>query len=140
MVFLDDCDVDERALMNPACAPVSISTMPACVVHLVAGWDHKEIRTGLNLTEAQLRVALDYIAAHREAVEAEYREVVQAAEKRRQYWEQRLQEHLARTPRTPPTPEKAALYAKLAEQRGQTLREALQDRAGDTNTPETAHA
>jgi len=83
----------------------------------------QDIRTWLNLTEEQLRVALDYIAAHREAVEAEYAEVVQAAEERRRYWEARLREHLASHPPAPPNAEKAALYAKLAEQRAQTLRD-----------------
>lgn len=33
--------------------------------YLLAGWDHAEIRTWLNLTEAQLGIALEYIASHR---------------------------------------------------------------------------
>ncbi|HKV84189.1 MAG TPA: DUF433 domain-containing protein [Ktedonobacterales bacterium] len=115
-------------------------TLYALMDYLVAGWDHVEIREWLNLSEEQLRVALEYIAAHLEEVETEYREVVQAAEERRQYWEQRLREHMARTPRTPPTPEKAALYVKLAEQRGQTLRESLHDRPADVDTAEPTRA
>lgn len=109
-------------------------TLYALMDYLYADWPQEEIREVLNLTIEQLRVALDYIAAHRDEVETEYREVLRDAEESRQYWEKRLQEHLAMIPRTPPTAEKAALYAKLAEQRGQTLRELLQ-REDDNTTP-----
>jgi uncharacterized protein (DUF433 family) len=106
-------------------------TLYALMDYLREDWAEQDIRTWLNLTEEQLRVALDYIAAHREAVEAEYAEVVQASEARRRYWEERLREHLANHPPAPPTPEKAALYAKLAEQRAQTLRDlAWEDEQG----------
>lgn len=47
--------------------------------HLRENWAKQDIRDWLNLTEAQLRLALEYIAAHRKAVEAEYAEVVQAS-------------------------------------------------------------
>jgi len=82
-----------------------------------------EIRNWLNLTEAQLQAALDYIEANREEAEAEYEEVVRADEEQRLYWEERLREHLASLPPTPISPEKGALYKKLADQRGQLLRE-----------------
>lgn len=98
-------------------------TLYALMEYLRDGWAHEDIRSWLALTEAQLRAALDYIAAHRAEVEAEYDEVVRAAEEQRHYWEERLREHLAHHPPAPPTPEKAVLYAKLAEQRAQTLRE-----------------
>ncbi len=88
-------------------------------------WPHDEIRKWLNLTEAQLQAALDYIEAHREAVEAEYEEVVRQDEEQRLYWEERLREHLASLPPTPVSPEKGAFYKKLAEQRGQLLRELM---------------
>ncbi|HKS69571.1 MAG TPA: DUF433 domain-containing protein [Ktedonobacterales bacterium] len=102
-------------------------TLYALLDYLHAGRSHEQICEWLGLTDAQLRVALDYIAMHREAVEAEYAEVLRQADERRRYWEGRLREHLARTPPAPPSPEKTALYAKLAEQRGQTLRDLLQD-------------
>jgi uncharacterized protein (DUF433 family) len=94
--------------------------------YLHDNWPRDEIRKWLNLTEAQLQAALDYIEAHREEVEAEYEEVVRADEEQRLYWEERLREHLASRPPTPVSPEKAALYKKLAEQRGQILRELMQ--------------
>jgi len=97
-------------------------------------WPHDEIRKWLNLTEAQLQVALDYIEAHREEVEAEYKEVVRADEEQRRYWEERLREHLASRPPSPPTPEKALFYQKLAEQRGLLLRELL-ERAEESADP-----
>ena len=94
--------------------------------YLHDGWPHDEIRKWLNLTESQLQAALDYIGAHREEVEAEYEEVVREDEEQRLYWEGRLREHLASLPPTPVTPEKGAFYKKLAEQRGQLLRELIQ--------------
>src|SRR5579872_2660710 len=102
-------------------------TLYALLDYLHAGWPHDEIRAWLDLTDEQLKVALDYIAEHQDEVESEYQEVLRAAGERRRYWEERLREHLAHKSPIPPTREKAALYAKLAEQRGQTLRELLQD-------------
>lgn len=93
-------------------------TLYALLDYLHAGRSHEQISEWLGLTDDQLRVALDYIAMHRDAVEAEYAEVLRQADERRRYWEDRLHERLARTPPAPPSPEKAALYAKLAEQRG----------------------
>ena len=93
-------------------------TLYALHDYLRAKRSDQEIREWLALTDEQMRVALDYIAAHKDEVEAEYAEVVRHSDERRSYWEQRLREHLARTSPAPPTPEKAALYAKLAEQRG----------------------
>ena len=81
------------------------------------GWPHDEIREWLSLSEDQLRAALDYIAAHSDEVEAEYREVVRKAEERRRYYEQLEREHLARTPPSPTTPERAALRARIAAER-----------------------
>src|SRR5690348_12497930 len=102
-------------------------TLYALMEYLHWGWPHDEIRDWLSLSEDQLRAALDYIAAHSDEVEAEYREVVHKAEERRRYYEQLEREHLARTPPSPLTPEKAAIYAKLAEQRGQILRDVLRE-------------
>jgi hypothetical protein len=106
-------------------------TLYTMLDYLHAGWAHEDIREWLALSDAQLRAALDYIAAHQAEVEAEYTAVLRQADERRRYWEARLREHLARTPPTPPSPEKAALYARLAEQRGRTLRELLRDETSD---------
>ncbi len=104
-------------------------TLYALLDYLNAGRSHEEIREWLALTDGQLQVALDYIANHKDEVEAEYSEVLRQSDERRRYWERRLREHLARTPPAPPSPEKAELYAKLAEQRGQTLRDLLEEEA-----------
>jgi uncharacterized protein (DUF433 family) len=100
-------------------------TLYALLDYLKAGWSHEDIREWLGLSDEQLQVALGYIAAHNAEVEAEYADVLRKAKERRSYWEERLREHLARTPPASPSPEKAALYAKLAAQRGQTLRDLL---------------
>lgn len=106
-------------------------TLYALMDYVYADWSYAEIREWLNLTDEQLRAGLDYIEAHRDEVETEYREVLHKADERRRAAEERLRDHLARTPLSPPAPEKAALYAKLAEQRGETIRELL-----DKETPE----
>src|SRR5690349_9704799 len=92
-------------------------TLYALMDYLHWGWPHDEIRDWLSLSEDQLRAALDYIAAHSDEVEAEYREVVHKAEERRRYYEQLEREHLARTPPSPTTPERAALRARIAAER-----------------------
>ena len=70
-------------------------TLYTIMDYLKDGWSHEQILTALPLTSEQLQAAIDYIAAHREEVEAEYEEVVRADEEQRRYWEQRLEEHLA---------------------------------------------
>ena len=104
-------------------------TLYTIIEYLREGWSQEDIGGWLNLTTDQMQAALDYIKAHRDEVEAEYDEVIQEAEERQRYWEARLQEHLAHQRRAAPSPEKVALYAKLAEQRAQTIRELLGDDA-----------
>jgi uncharacterized protein (DUF433 family) len=89
-------------------------TLYVLLDYLHAGWSHADIRDWLNLTDVQLQVALEYLAAHQAEVETEYAEVLRAADARQRHWEERLQAHLARTPAPLPTPERAALYARLA--------------------------
>ncbi len=119
--------------------------------YLKDGWSHEQILTALPLTSAQLQAAVDYIAAHHEEVEAEYEEVVRADEEQRRYWEQRLEEHLARQPETPPSADKAAFYAKLAsirrkrilelEERIETLEQALEaTKNALANATEASHS
>jgi hypothetical protein len=80
------------------------------------------MRDILRLTDAQVRVALDYIAAHRDEVEAEYQQVAAEAEEIRRYWEERNRERFARIAATPPSPEKLALLAEVERRRAnQTL-------------------
>lgn len=107
-------------------------TLYALMDYLRVRWPADEIRESLNLTDAQLCAAMEYIEAHRDEVEAEYQQVLRDAQESRRYWEDRNREHYARMAATPPAPEKAALYAKLAEQRGQTIRELLAQNTGET--------
>jgi hypothetical protein len=48
-------------------------------------------------------------------VEAEYHQVLREAEENRQYWEERNREHLEAMRALPPTPEQAAIRAKIAD-------------------------
>jgi acetylornithine deacetylase/succinyl-diaminopimelate desuccinylase-like protein len=102
-------------------------TLYALLDYIHAGWSDAEIRDWLNLTDEQLSIAHEYITQHRNEVEAEYQEVVRKATDRRRFWEERLRDHLTRNPPPPPSPEKAALYAKLAAQRGRTIRQLLEE-------------
>ncbi len=110
-------------------------TLYTIMDYLHDGWSRDDIASLLNLTSEQIQAALEYIQSHSSEVEDEYDQVVQEAEERRRYWEERLKEHLAHRPHTQPSPEKAALYAKLAEQRAQTIRELLDENA---DTPSEA--
>jgi hypothetical protein len=57
---------------------------------------------------------MEYIAAHRTEVEAEYQQVLTNADENRRYWEERNRERLERIASSPPKPELAAVRAKLA--------------------------
>lgn len=117
-----------RSDMGLAIAGTRI-TLYTIIEYLREGWSQQETGDWLNLTAEQMQAALAYIETHRAEVESEYNEVVQEADERRRFWETQLREHLARQQRTTPSPAKAALYAKLAEQRAQTIRELLGDDA-----------
>ncbi len=89
--------------------------------YLHDGWPPHLIRDWLDLTDEQLDVALDYIAAHREEVEAEFRQVLASAEEIRRYWEERNRERLAdiaaKQAAAPPDARLEAFRAKLAAHR-----------------------
>lgn len=87
--------------------------------YLIAGREPRLILNWLPLTEAQLNAALSYIEANRVEVEAEYQEVLETAEKIRQYWEDQNREHFARISSLPPKPGQEALWAKLQAQKAQ---------------------
>jgi uncharacterized protein (DUF433 family) len=81
--------------------------------YVTANWPPKLIRDRLNLTDQQITDALDYIAAHRAEVEADYQEVLQEAQANRQYWEERNRERFAQIAALPPKPGQEALRDKL---------------------------
>ncbi|MDJ0734498.1 MAG: DUF433 domain-containing protein [Nostocaceae cyanobacterium] len=87
--------------------------------YLKAQYPPKFIRDAFNLTDAQIHAALAYIEAHQTEVEAEYQEILKAAEETRQFWEQRNRERFARIAATPPRPGYEALRTKLQERREQ---------------------
>ena len=82
--------------------------------YVTAGWPAKLIGDRLGLTDQQITAAMEYIEAHRTAVEAEYQQVLQTAEENRRYWEERNRERFAAIAAAPPNPDQAALRAKLA--------------------------
>ena len=85
--------------------------------YVTAQYPPKLIGDTLNLTPEQVAAALSYIESNRAAVEAEYQTVLQEAEETRHYWEERNRAHFARIAALPPKPDRAALWAKLQEQK-----------------------
>ena len=81
--------------------------------YLAAGLPVWLIQERLNLADAQMQAALEYVAAHRSEVETEYQEIVAQAEENRRYWEARNRERFARIAANPGKPEHAALRLKL---------------------------
>ena len=81
--------------------------------YLVADWPPRLIRDWLNLTDAQIAGAMEYIENNRAQVEAEYRQVLQRAEDIRQYWEDRNRARFAEIASTPPAPGQREIWAKL---------------------------
>ena len=88
-------------------------TLYSVMDYLKEGWPPRLIRDWLSLTDQQINDVIQYVADHREEVEAEYQQVLQEAEETRAYWEERNRERLAEIAALPPKPEHAALWAKL---------------------------
>ena len=86
-------------------------TLYTLLDYLHAGWPAPLVQDWFDLTDAQMTDVLDYITAYGDAVEQEYRQVVQQAEELRQYWDLRAQEHRAHRPPSTLTPEQVALRA-----------------------------
>lgn len=89
-----------------------------------AQYPAKFVQALFDLTEEQTNAALDYIAANRAEVEAEYQTVLAQAAENRQYWEERNCEHFTRVAAMPPQPGREALRAKLREQKAKHEMEA----------------
>lgn len=87
--------------------------------YLKAQYPSKFIRDAFNLTDEQIRAALSYIEVHRTQVEAEYQEILKAAEETRQYWEERNRKRFAEIAAAPPRLGYEAVRAKLQERRVQ---------------------
>jgi len=81
--------------------------------YLRAGWPPHLIRDEFNLTDKQMNDVMEYITAHRDQVEQEYKMVLQQAEENRRYWETRNRERFERLAQTPPPQDQEQLRAKL---------------------------
>jgi uncharacterized protein (DUF433 family) len=88
-------------------------TIDDVLSHLKAGWAPHLILHWLPITEMQLNGVLDYIAAHGDAVEADYQAHLQAGQALQDYWQARNHDRLVAIATLPPPPEKAAVHAKL---------------------------
>lgn len=87
--------------------------------YLKADWPPKLIQEWLNLTDTQMADVMEYIAAHRAEVEAEYTLVLQKAEETRAYWEGRNRLILDRIRALPAEPGREELVAKLRKRKAQ---------------------
>jgi hypothetical protein len=74
----------------------------------------KNIRDIYELTDEEMLDILDYIHLHKEEVEKEYQEVLQSAERNRQYWEEHNHEVMEKTYQ-----QRETVRAKLKEWREQ---------------------
>lgn len=81
--------------------------------YLKADWPPFLIRNWLNLTDAQIADVMDYIAGHREQVEAEYQLVLRHAQENRAYWEVRNRDLLGKIAERPTSPEQEKIRAKI---------------------------
>jgi uncharacterized protein (DUF433 family) len=84
-------------------------TLYSILEYLHADWPPKLIQDWLDLTDAQIADALDYISAHRDEVEQEYHMVVARAEELRHYWDSQAQQHLAQRRSVAISPDQTAL-------------------------------
>ncbi len=78
-----------------------------------ADWPPTLIQHWFNLTDQQIADVMAYLADHRDAVEAEYQQVLEQAAARRAYWEARNRDRLARLAQLPPKPGREAVIEKL---------------------------
>jgi uncharacterized protein (DUF433 family) len=85
--------------------------------YVTAQYPPQFIRGLFSLTDEQMTAALDYIERHRSEVDAEYQVVLREAEALRLYYEAENHDRIATIAAKPPTPETAAIRAKLAAER-----------------------
>ncbi|RLC05732.1 MAG: DUF433 domain-containing protein [Deltaproteobacteria bacterium] len=81
--------------------------------YVTENWPPELVQYWLNLTDRQIKDAMDYIENNRAEVEAEYRLVLKQAEEIRQYWEDHNREHFAKIREMPRRPGKEGLWMKL---------------------------
>lgn len=82
---------------------------------LAAGRSPEDIRDRWRLSDRQVADAQSYIDAHRAEVDAEYADMLRAAEEERRYWEERNRERFAQIAAMPPRTDHHEARAKLQE-------------------------
>ncbi len=87
--------------------------------YLKAEWPPKLIQQWLDLSDPQIVGTMQYLAEHRDEVEAEYQLVAKQAAEARAYWEERNRERLARGAALPPKPGQEVSIAKLRSRKAE---------------------
>lgn len=82
-----------------------------------AGKSIYELCEIFNLTPLQVKTAIAYIEQHRTTLEPELAKAIEYRKEREAYHRRLVAEHLAKTPPSPMTPQRAAMYALLEKNR-----------------------
>ncbi|MEM9543644.1 MAG: DUF433 domain-containing protein [Cyanobacteria bacterium P01_E01_bin.42] len=90
--------------------------------YIHANYPRESIRNLFSITDEQFAEAMLYIKTHRQAVEEEYKIVLQQAEEIRKYWDKQNQEHLARVAQSPSKAEHQAVWEKLQQRKHKQTR------------------
>ena len=85
--------------------------------YLKADWPAKPIRDRLDLTDQQIHDVLEYIASHREEVEAEHQRVLNRAEENRRYWAEHNREVFDRIEKSSPGEESKEAWLRLKKRK-----------------------
>lgn len=85
--------------------------------YLKQEYPKKYIRDIFDFTDEQVDAILAYIETNREAVEAEYQEILRKAEENRKYWEEKNRDRLAKIAASPPRPGYEAVRIKIIQSR-----------------------
>lgn len=76
-----------------------------------------QISQTFNLSPLQVQIAVDFIEAHRAALEPEYAKAIQLRTEREKHYRRLAEERWERIARLPMTPQRAAVYALLDKYR-----------------------
>jgi hypothetical protein len=101
--------------------------MYAIMDYLKSGLSHEVIKQNFLLSEEQLHAVLQYLAAHREALEDHYTDIVKRSEERRAHYEQCYR---TRTP-FPAHMSRADKTARMRQELAHTQRDAPPEHARD---------
>ena len=82
--------------------------------YLAAQYPPHLIQEKLGLTEPQLTATLNHIATYHADVTAEYHQILQTAQERYEYWQEKLRSHQTIAPATP-NRERSEHWAKLRD-------------------------